>query len=393
MIISAYNPKTTELEKTYLSSSVQFDDVNLPVKNNEKFVIGDKVLVGEMGGEQSEIRTASAVAASGLQVTVDALDFDHDSDTPIYKLDFDQINFYRRVSIAASPTLMATLDIDVDNADKITRWDDTTSSTAYFYQTSFYNSVTDEETDLSDPIQATGYERKTAGAIIDAVVRRVRDTGFNVLGFEEYIDIMNEVGDDLTNQALRPYTFLKKSVPLNTAANTNYIDLDTAATDFWKFDYVEIDQNTTGVPANYKEVTPLSLEGFNQRYNNGALLKSDIVRDVAFDDETKRLYIYPTPSNARTGKVILHYYKTFTQLEKAGDLIETPLPNIYRYKLMAEYYSAKSESDKQWERLATKYEEKYGNEVVKMQRVNRLDVGTPRSFRPPRAYRRRRYTL
>lgn len=117
------------------------------------------------------------------------------------------------------------------------------------------------------------------------------------------------------------------------------------------------------------------------------------MRDIAFDDETKRLYIYPTPQNARTGKVILHYYKTFSQLEKAGDLIETPLPNIYRYKLMAEYYSAKSESDRQWAALAEKYENKYGNEVVKMQRVNRLDVGTPRSFRPPRAYRRRRYTL
>lgn len=393
MIISAYNPKTTELEKTYLSSSVQFDDVNLPVKNNEKFVIGDKVLVGEMGGEQSEIRTASAVDANGLQVTVDALDFDHDSDTPIYKLDFDQINFYRRTSIAGSPTLMATLDIDVDNADKITRWDDTSSSTAYFYQTSFYNSVTDEETDLSDPIQATGYERKTAGSIIDAVVRRVRDTGFNVLGFEEYIDIMNEVGDDLTNQALRPYTFLKKSIVLNSAADQGYIDIADEVSDFWKFDYVEIDQNINGSSHNYKEVTPLSLESFNQRYNNGALLKSNQVRDVAFDDETKRLYIYPTPSDARTGKVILHYYKTFTQIEKAGDLIETPLPNIYRYKLMAEYYSAKSESDRQWVALAEKYENKYGNEVVKMQRVNRLDVGTPRSFRPPRSYRRRRYQL
>lgn len=393
MIIAAHNPETTDLEKTYLSSAVEFDDTDLPVKNNDLFVDNGKVLVGEMGGEQSEIRTVSDIAANGLQITVDQLDFDHDSDTPIYKLEYDQIRFYRRTSIGASPTLMATLDIDVDNADKVTRWDDTSSATAYFYQTSFYDSVNDEESDLSDPIQATGYERKTAGSIIDAVVRRVRDTGFNVLGFEEYIDIMNEVGDDLTNQAARPYTFLKKSVTLNTAADTNYIDLDEAVSDFWKFDYVEIDQNINGSGTNYKEVTPLSLEGFNQRYKNSALLKSDTVRDIAFDEETKRLYIYPTPQNARTGKVILHYYKTFTQIEKAGDLIETPLPNIYRYKLMAEYYSAKSESDRQWERLSQKYEEKYGNEVVKMQRVNRLDVGTPRSFRPPRAYRRRRYKL
>lgn len=393
MIISAYNPETQDLEKSYLSTLVEADETVLPVKNNEKFVVGKKVLVGEMGGEQSEIRTISAVAANGLSITVDQLDFDHSSDAPVYQLQYDQINFYRRTSAGGAPTLMATLDIDVDNADMLTRWDDPAAATSYFYQTSFYDSVGDEESDLSDPIQATGYDRKTIGAIIDGVVRRVRDTSYNVLSFDEYIDIANEVGDDLTNQASRPYTFLKASVELSTVAGQNYVDIAAQVPDFWKFDYVEVDQNINGSGHNYKEVTPLSLEAFNQRYNNSSLLGSDMVRDIAFDDQTKRLYIYPKPSNDRSAKVILHYFKTFTELKKAGDLIETPLPNIYRYKLMAEYYSAKSEVDRQWSALAQKYEEKYGNEVVKMQRVNRLDVGTPRSFRPARAYRRRRYRL
>lgn len=393
MIISAYNPETTELEKTYLSSGVVIDDTSLPVKNNDRFVVGGKILVGEMGGEHSEIRTVSAVNANKTALTIDALDFDHDSDTPIYKLDFDQVRFYRRASIAAAPTLQATVDIDVDNVDKLTRWDDTTATTAYFYQTAFYNSVDTEESELSDPIQATGYQRKTIGSIVDGVVRRVRDVGYSVLGFEDYLDIANEVGDDLITQAQRPYVFLKRTIKLSLTASRSYIDILAVVPDFWKFDYVEVDQNTTGTDHNYKEITPLSKERWDQKYNVSNSSARDGVNDVAFDDETKYLYVSPTPQNARTDAIILHYYKLVTELRTAGDVIETPTPTIYRYKLMAEFYSAKAEIDRQWITLAEKYENKYGNEVVKMQRVNRLDVGTPRSFRSPRAYRRRRYHL
>ena len=392
MIVRAFNPETDDLEKTYLSSFHSAGETALAVKNNEDFVNLNKVLIGEMGGEKSEIRTLSAVNANKLELTVDALVFDHNADAPVYQLEYDKIRFYRRTSEAGTPTLQTTVDIDVDNEDGLTLWDDTSSLTTYYYQYAWYNSVTDDESELSDPVPATGYSRKTIGSIIDGVVRRVRDTGYSVLSFDEYIDIANEVGDDLITQAQRPYVFLKESVALDTVAGQNYIDLSTIE-DFWKFDYVEIDQNISGATHNYKQVTPLSLEGWNQRYSNGALLSSDTVRDIALDDETHRLYIYPTPTAVRTAKVILHYYKTFTPLTSSGDIIETPNPTIYRYKLMEEYYSAKSEADRQWVTLAQKYENKYGNEVVKMQRVNRLDVGTPRSFRPPRAYRRRRYKL
>lgn len=393
MIVSAFNPETAELEKTYLSAFQDAADTVLAVKNNDGFAVNDFVLIGEMKGEKSEIRQVSAVNANKLAITTDALVFDHNADAPVYKMEYDKIRFYRRTSEGGTPTLQTTVDIDVDNDSGLTQWDDASALTTYWYQYAWYNSDTDEESELSDPVQATGYARKSAGSIIDGVVRRVRDTSYSVLAFEDYIDIMNEVGDDLITQAARPYTFLKSSVVLDTVSGQNYIDIAGQVADFWKFDYVEIDQNTSGATHNYKEVRPLSIEQWNQRYNNGSLAASDRLGDVAFDEQTKRLYVYPTPSNARTGKVILHYYKVFTVLTSSGDLVETPNPTLYRYKLMAEYYSAKAEADKQWQMLAQKYEDKYGNEVVKLQRSNRLDVGTPRSFRPPRAYRRRRYSL
>lgn len=389
MIVKAFNPETYDLEKTYLSSFVAAATTSLAVKNNSEFAVDNFVIVGEMGQEKSEIRQVASINANKLAMGVNALLFDHNADCSIYKLEYNKIRFYRRTSIGAAPILQVTLDIDVDDEDKLTKWDDVTSLTTYYYQTSFYNSATTEESELSDPIAASGYDLLSAGAIIDQVVRRVRDTGYTVLSFNEYIDIMNEVGSDLITQAQKPYRFLKKTVPLNTIANQAYVDLPT---DLWKFNHV-FTGYTTGTNISYIQREPLSEEQFSQRYDNPNYPAQDNVTDIALDEDNERLLLHPKPKTAQTGIIKLSYYKGFTPITKAGDLIETPNNLIYRYKLMAEYYSAKSEIDRQWANLAQKYEEKYGSEVVKMQRANRLDVGTPRSMRPPRMYRRRRYHL
>lgn len=389
MIVTAFNPDTDELEKTYLSTFVPKGAVSLPVKNNDRFISGRKIMIGAMGGEKTEMRTAGAIAADKLAIATDATVFDHNSDDPVYLLQWDKIRWYRRVGVGGTPTLQTTVDVDVDNADEITQWDDTGALSTHYYQYAYYNSVTTEEGPLSDPVPLSGYDPKAIGAIVDGVVRRVRDTGYSVLTMDEYLDVANEVGDDLLTQAQKPYVFLKKSVTLSTVANQNYIDVKALVPDFWKFDYVEIGIVQAG-QTRFSEITPLSYEAFSNRYSYSPQSSSDGIYDIAFDDETKRLYIAPTPKTVQA-VVKFHYYKTFDRLTSPGSIVETPNSLIYRYKLLAEHYSARSEVDNQWVRLADKYENKYGNEIVKMQRVNRLDVGTPRSFKPPRAYRKRRY--
>jgi len=309
----------------------------------------------------------------------------------VYLLKYNQIKFYRATSINGTYNVIATVDIDVDNADFITRYDDTAGVSTSYYKIAYYNSISTDISEQSDPIAATGYATTSAGKVIDAVVRRVRDTDYTILSTEEYFDIMNEVNDDLLTQSHKPYRFLKKRVALNTTLNVGYIDLLTAVTDFWKFNYLEYQWTTGGVTRTYKIDEPLSLEDFNTKYLGSPWLASDELIDIAIDEEQKRILLGPTPKTSQTGVVILHYYKLFDQINSTGDLVETPNSLIYRYKMLAEYYSAKAETDRKWDNLAVKYENKYGNEVVKMQRVNRVDTGTPRSFAPKkvRAYRKR----
>lgn len=390
MIITAFNPDTVDLEKTYISTYTAEGAATLPVKNNDSFEVGQPILVGSMGDERTEIVYIDTVDSGGGSIAIDGTTkFAHNADDPVYALEYDKIRFYRANTVSSTPVLMTTVAIDVDNADKKTRWDDVDSLPSHYYWITYYNSITDDETDYSDPTQTSGFSPTTAGNIIDQVVRRVRDQSYNVLTVDEYIDIMNEVGSDLITQAHKPYRFLKRIELLNTVADQGYVNLPA---DLWKFDHVFV-AVTSGAYQRFGEMEPLSQESFEIRYDNNQTSPQDNIVDVAIDEINKRLLIYPTPATSQTGVIKLSYYKTFDDIEDVGSPIETPNNLIYRYKLMAEYYSAKSETDRQWAVLAKKYEDKYGNEIVKMQRVNRLDAGTPRSMMPKRYYKPRRYHL
>lgn len=389
MIITAFNPSTEDLEKTFVSQFTAKAATTLPVLDNDRFGANQRALIGIMGDEHAEVATVSAAAADKESITVSATLFPHTGDDPVYVLLYDQVNFYRRVGVDGTPLLQTTVPLDVDNEREITQWDDPTSGPTHYYQVSYSHSISGEESELSDLMQPQGYAVTAAGKVIDQVVRRVRDTFYNVLTIDEYIDIMNEVGSDLITQAHRPYRFLKRVKLLDTVAGQGWVDLPA---DLWKYNKVHVAM-TSGNYQRFRPLEPLNAEQFELRYDNNQSTNQDNILDVAIDEENKRLLIHPVPLTSQTGVIKLKYYKTFDEIQDVGSVIETPNNLIYRYKLMAEFYSAKSETDNQWAALATKYETKYGAEIIKMQRVNRLDTGTARSMMPSRTYRRRRYHL
>jgi hypothetical protein len=394
MRITLYNPDTATLENTFLISAVDEGTDDLVVENTDGFVADKAVMIGVMGHEKTELAVTDVVTDPDTITLTANMAFPHNADDPLYLMLYNQVRVYRAASENGSYSLIATVDIDVDNADLVTYYEDTTGSTTDYYKTKFYNSVTLESSDFSDPVPATGASALSIGSVIDGVVRRVRDTGYTVLGFQEYLDIAQEVNDDLISQMKKPYRWLKKSVALNTTLDVPYIDLDTAVTDFWKFNYLEYSWTSGGTTRTYQIKRPLSMEDFNWRYSSNSWANDDQLLDVALDEEENRILLGPTPRTSQTGVITLHYWRKFNAINSAGDLVMTPNSLIYRYKFMAEYYSAKAETDRQWGALAQKYEAKYGNEVVKMQRMNPLDVGTPRSFGPPRIpHLRKRFYL
>lgn len=388
MIITVYNPELDDIERSYLATATALGVTSLVVKNNSGFSGSRALLIGEMGTERAELATSTGVSGATSITGVSTTLFPHNGDDPVYALRFDRAEVFKASSIGGSYSLLATVVIDVNNPDGVTLYDDTTGIATDYYQIKYKNSVTLEESDYSDPIKATGYLPGMLGNVIDQVVRRIRDTDFTVLTIDEYIDIANEVNNDLMGQASKPYRFQKERQTLDVAAGVSVIPLPA---DFYKFNYATVTDSSGGVTRSRKIWYPLEYEDFYDKYSNSNWAPGDQIYDIAIDDEANTLVVGPTPLNARSGVIVLHYFKTIPVLDSLGDLLITPNNLIYRYKMLAEAYTAKADSDNDFGAQATKYENKYGQEVVKLQRYNRVDEGTPRSMAKHKipGYRRR----
>lgn len=394
MITSAYNPGTSQLEKTYLSQYVAENSASLAVKNTDRFAITKRIMIGRGGDERTEILTTGTVTAPNTIAVTTNTQFAHNGDDPVYLLQYDKIKFYRSATKTGTYSLVTTVDIDVDNTDGVTKYDDATGSATDYYKVTYYNSISTDESEFSSPTRAQGYDSKSIGKVINEHISQVSDTGFTILSMDDYLNLAQEVNDDMQTQTLKPYGFLKKVIALNTVAAQGYIDLTTEVTDFWKFNYLVYTWGSGSQARKYKIDEPISAEAFLRKYSDVNYLDSDELMDVAIDEENDRILLGPAPKTSRTGVVELYYYKTFDNISDPGDIVETPNTLVYKYKFRAEYYAAKAEGDKQMIGLADRYDAKYGNEVVKMQRTNRVDVGTPRSFAPRKVPgMRKRYTL
>lgn len=377
MNIFVHNPETVDLERTFLSRSTAIGAINFPVKNSNKFAQDQKVMIGEMGNERTEILTVASV--TNTQVTTDAAKFPHDADDPIYILEVDKVRIYRATAIGGVYSLLDTIDIDVDNENNKTVYDDTTALTTYFYKVSFYDSVNDEETELTEPIAATGYVARAVGSIITEVANEVKDPEFLTMAIPEYLSHMNNISDDLITQAKRPYRFLKRKASLDIDADASAIDFPD---DFWKINYVEV--NEVG-PAASRTFRPKKVSATEARYLlTQSSTPGDYVDAIAFDDEASQMLVVPAARLERLGAFNFFYYKTFDRITSLSDVVETPNPLVYKLGLKREFYMLKADDDMKYMRKADEYDKKYNTEVMKLQREKSILASGPESMAPDR---------
>lgn len=375
MRIFAVNPSLTSTEKTFLSDSTLVGATALLVKNTNGFVNGQRILIGAMSRERSELRTiGGAPTATGL--TINAAVFPHDTDDPVYALLYDQVRIYRSTAgETGSFTLLTTIDIDVDNADGKTWYEDPNSTSSYWYKVSFYSSISAEETDQSAAVQSTGYSRDQIGSVILEVAKKVSDPDFIEMDPEMYIANANDTSTDLTTQAKRPYRFLKRNTSLDLAADSSTIDFPAK---FWKINYIEINDTSSAVTRLYR---PKKVST-TQALANLALytLGGNSVDGIAIDDEANQIIVYPKSLLARTAAVFFHDYKTFDDFTSFSSKIEGPTRLAYKLALFRDYYLMKADSNNKYLVKADKYDNMYKVEVAKLQREKNIDAGGPHSM-------------
>lgn len=380
MKLRASNPTTQGLEKSYLANAYSAGAISIDIRNNDRFVVGAKVLVGEMGQERSEIVTINTVTTPGTAFTLTGTGFafPHDADTPVYVLKYDKAAYYRSTNgIDGTYNQMgADVPMDVDNAEKETVYDDVNGLAAYYYKVSFKSTLDGSESELSDPIPGSGFESGQAGALVNEFFNEVGDIQQQNMTVEEVLNLMNEVNDDLTSQSRRPYRFLKTSAVLNTTAGSSRVPLPT---NLLKFDRLAFTNTWLQRTDDYRRISMEEMEYIN--YDN-TYYPSDDLLYVSIDESTNQLVLFPTPYTNGTGSIKIYYWKKFSKITSLSSAVETPNTRIYKMFIMGRYYRKRAIKEPNYLTLSDRYLQDYNVEIVKLQRMNKLDMGTPMSLKP-----------
>lgn len=392
MVITTLNPDTDSLEKSYLANPYSVGVTSIQVKNSDRFLVNDRIMIGEMGLEATEVVTVSAVNADQQTLTVGTTLFSHSADDPVYKLRYDQIKVYRSTTgLTGTYSVLATVNLDVDNADLTTKYDDTSGTSSYYYKTSVYNSVSAIESALTDAIQGSGYRRNQVGYIVDEILREVGDEQEQHVSRTEMLGYFNDVNDDLIINVSRPYDFLRARSALTRTAGRNYIDFPTDSNGdqtMWKFDRMDYnftDSTTSPVTDITYTVRIIPEEEFRNRYTDNTIdstTEDDKIVEMTMDTAMDR-FRYAPPSLTTLANVFYLYYWAYpTRISTEGQAIQTPTPKIYKLYSKWRYYDKRSAAEPSYKARAQSLQLEYEREKANYTKQNRKDKGTPRGFRP-----------
>lgn len=380
MVIAAENPSTDDLERSYLIKPYSAGVTELKIQNADRFPAGAKLLIGHLGHEGSEVVTQSGAAASDSQtLTISATKFPHSIDDPVFVLRFDQVRFYRSTTgKTGTYTLLTTVDVDVDNDQLATYYDDTTGLATYYYKSALYDSVGAREATQSDPVGGGGYTRGEVGKFIEEFLVEIGDKDDSQGLRDQIITWLNDCSDDLLLRTKRPYTFLTSRTVLNTVADAETVALPD---DFWKlndFEYIYTPDSDTNLDYPVRRIP---YEEFRRKTENNNADNSDKLQLITIDETMEVFRLYPIPLTSQTGVIYLYYYTKFATIDSEGDTFQTPTPRPYKMYCLEQYHRMKSRTDSSQIALADRYERKYEGEVGKLPRSKQFDSGSPKGFR------------
>lgn len=387
MIVTAYNPSTDNLEKSYLSKNYAVGNTSFLVRNSNRFSTDDRIMIGEMGNENTEILTVQSVSGDGLTVTTSSGSlYPHTASDAVYVLRYDQVKFYcSTTGIGGTYNAISggTVALDVDNENLQTLYNHASGLSTYYYKVSFYHSVAAVESSLSDPMPGSGYGRKQVGTLVQEFLEEIGDEQQEYITVPQIINLLNECNEDLTGQSRRPYRFLRSSVLADYSPTP--IDLDEVAPDLLHFDRMNFkytDQAGNTVKGNVNMISMEDLE--YKQYSTSPIVTNPFmtVLDAAIDEEDNTIHFHPVPSTTKTNAIRIRYWADFAYITSLADTFQTPVKRIYKLFLLSRYYRMRAKKDTAFLNLSDRYNSDYSTEIVKLQRAQKVDVGTKRSLLP-----------
>ena len=216
-------------EKTSLTAAASASDTSLTVRAIDSDVWNDNdwVIVGNIGADNCELLQVNGAPSDGTSLTIDnagsgGCRYDHSPDEPVYRIQFNQIVFYRAATEAGSKSTLETLDIQP--SDHETRYEDTSASTGFGF-VRFYNSATSIYSNYSDAIPYSGQSDKSLAQMRKQVRKHLNERTDEFVTDEDIDDAINARQRDIINDRLWSFNEIERSQ--STVADQFDYDLDS----------------------------------------------------------------------------------------------------------------------------------------------------------------------
>lgn len=208
-------------ERTYLTAAASATDTTLTVQSVDENAWSDNdfVIVGEIGAANAELVQVDGTPSDGTSLTIDQLGsgglrYAHSADEPVYRIDYDELEFSRATAEGATKTVLDT--IKIQPSDYETRYDDQTNTSGFGY-VRFKNSTSGGFSPYSDAIPYTGQSDRSLAKLRSKVRSLLYETDDNFVKDEEIDDAINTRQREIINERL--WTFNETEVSDSSVAN------------------------------------------------------------------------------------------------------------------------------------------------------------------------------
>lgn len=197
MLIQTRNPVNATSEISVISQAADAGIAAIKVLNNQGFTAFDYIVIGAIGDDQSELRQISSISSSDTLNVSSTVSFSHGIGTPVSIIFYNQLEVSRKTSESGSFSVLATVDIEVD--DEFTTYEDRGGQTTYFYRTRFFNSYTGQYSAYSTTRKGSGPNTKEISKMIDMVLLQTEDPKAEFTTRPQVLDYMNLAYQELIN--------------------------------------------------------------------------------------------------------------------------------------------------------------------------------------------------
>lgn len=207
----------TPTYQTFITTAATAATGTITVQDIVGFTTNQWLLIGDPGNQGSEIiKTHASTSPSGTTITLASnLVFAHGPNTPVYVINFNQVEFSHAATVSGVKSVLATSDIVADNPT--TNYNDVANSSGYYFAR-FKNSTTSTFSSYSDPAPYSGYTQMSARSVIDKALQTINKKTSAVLSD----DFAFMCIDDCQIECLREYQRWSFMQSFNTVVDESY---------------------------------------------------------------------------------------------------------------------------------------------------------------------------